>query len=66
MEAGKSRLKGDSLRDATNSEVKDLRAENARLKEEEAMRVLTIARLHPELSSRPLAVKITEEEDLGL
>jgi transposase len=33
MEAGKARLKGDSLRDATNSEVKDLRAENARLKE---------------------------------
>ena len=33
MEAGKARLKGDSLRDATNTEVKDLRAENARLKE---------------------------------
>jgi len=33
MEAGKARLKGDSLRDATQSEVKELRAENGRLKE---------------------------------
>jgi transposase len=33
MEAGKARLKGDSLRDATSNEVKELRAENARLKE---------------------------------
>jgi transposase len=33
MEAGKARLKGDSLRDATASEVKELRAENGRLKE---------------------------------
>ena len=33
MEAGKTRLKGDTLRDATQSEVKELRRENARLKE---------------------------------
>jgi transposase len=33
MEAGKARLKGDTLRDATHSEVKGLRQENARLKE---------------------------------
>ena len=33
MEAGKARLKGDMLRDATHSEVKELRQENARLKE---------------------------------
>jgi len=33
MEAGKARLKGDSLRDATSNEVKELRGENARLKE---------------------------------
>jgi len=33
MEAGKARLKGDSLRDATSTEVKCLRAENGRLKE---------------------------------
>ena len=33
MEAGKSRLKADSLRDATQSEVKQLREQNARLKE---------------------------------
>ena len=33
MEAGKARLKGDSLRDATQSEVTELRAENGRLKE---------------------------------
>ncbi len=33
MEAGKARLKGDTLRDATQGEVKGLRRENARLKE---------------------------------
>jgi len=33
MEAGKGRLKGDTLRDATHSEVKGLRQENGRLKE---------------------------------
>ena len=33
MEAGKARLKGDSLRDATKGEVKHLRNENSRLKE---------------------------------
>ena len=33
MEAGKARLQGDSLRDATKSEVKHLREENSRLKE---------------------------------
>jgi transposase len=33
MEAGKSRLKKDALRDATRSEVKGLKDENARLKE---------------------------------
>ena len=33
MEAGKGRLKGDSLRDATKGEVKHLREENSRLKE---------------------------------
>ena len=33
MEAGKSRLRADSLRDATQGEVDDLRRENARLKQ---------------------------------
>ena len=33
MEAGKARLQGDSLRDATKGEVKRLREENSRLKE---------------------------------
>jgi transposase len=33
MEAGKARLQGDSLRNATQGEVKGLRAENGRLKE---------------------------------
>ena len=32
MEAGKARLKGDNQRQATLSEVKDLRRENSRLK----------------------------------
>jgi transposase len=33
MEAGKARLRRDSLREATHSEVKELREENNRLKE---------------------------------
>jgi transposase len=33
MEAGKSRLKGDSLRNANTQEVKALRADNTKLKE---------------------------------
>jgi transposase len=33
MEAGKARLKGDSIRSANEQEVKDLKEENARLKE---------------------------------
>jgi transposase len=33
MEAGKTRLKGDSLRNATTNEVKGLREENSHLKE---------------------------------
>lgn len=33
MEAGKARLKGDGLREANSIEVKELRAENSRLKE---------------------------------
>ena len=42
MEAGKARLKGDSLRDATRAEVKRLKEENGRLKElvgEQALRI---------------------------
>jgi transposase InsO family protein len=37
-----------------------------RLTAEEAQQVLTIARLHPELSSRLLAVKITDEESFSI
>lgn len=37
-----------------------------RLHEKEVSRVLEIARLHPELSSRLLAVKITDEEDFSI
>ena len=37
-----------------------------RLEEKEISRVLEIARLHPELSSRLLAVKITDEEDFSI
>ena len=90
MEAGKARLKGDSLWDATKSEVKKLREENShykwrrnydedgivglrkektgpkrtwnRLNDAERARVLEIARLHPELSSRLLSFKIIDEE----
>ena len=33
MEAGKRRLKGDTMREANTTEVQDLRKENAQLKE---------------------------------
>ena len=33
MEAGKARMRGDSLRDATTAEVRSLRQENERLKQ---------------------------------
>ena len=33
LEAGKSRLSGDTVREATSAEVKELRAENSELKE---------------------------------
>jgi len=42
MEAGKARLKGDSLREATKGEVRELKAENGRLKElvgEQALKI---------------------------
>ena len=42
LEAGKKRLLGDTLRDATSSEVTDLRKENSRLKEVVAESILEI------------------------
>jgi len=50
MEAGKARLKGDSLRDATQSEVKELRAENERLKELAGEQALQIQLLKKSLN----------------
>jgi transposase len=50
MEAGKVRLKGDSLRDATQNEVKELRAENSRLKELVGEQALQIQLLKKSLS----------------
>jgi transposase len=41
LEAGKKRLQGDTVREATSSEVKDLRAENAELKQVLAERRLS-------------------------
>ena len=49
MEAGKARLKGDSLRDATKGEVKHLREENTRLKELVGEQALTIQLLKKSL-----------------
>lgn len=40
MEAGKKRLEGDTLREASTSEVKELRKENAHLKEALAEEIL--------------------------
>ncbi len=42
MEAGKARLKGDSLRSANEQEVKHLKDENARLKELVAEQALNL------------------------
>ncbi|HUI23347.1 MAG TPA: transposase [Nitrososphaerales archaeon] len=50
MEAGKARLQGDSLRDATQSEVKELRAENGRLKELAGEQALQIQLLKKSLN----------------
>lgn len=51
MEAGKSRLKKDSLRDATKGEVKGLRNENSRLKELLGQQALDIQLLKKSLSA---------------
>ena len=50
MEAGKARLKGDTLRDATHSEVKSLRQENMGLKELVGEQALEIQLLKKSLS----------------
>jgi len=50
MEAGKARLKGDGLRDATKSEVKHLREENDRLKALAGEQALNIQLLKKSLS----------------
>ena len=51
MEAGKSRLRGDTLRSATANEVKVLREENARLKELVAEQALQLQVLKKSLLS---------------
>ena len=50
MEAGKARLKGDSLRQATVVEVKELRLENERLKELAGEQALQIQLLKKSLN----------------
>jgi len=50
MEAGKSRLKGDGLRDATKSEVRSLRDENNDLKELVGSQALEIQLLKKSLN----------------
>lgn len=50
MEAGKARLKGDTLRNATDHEVKELKAENTRLKELIGDQALQIQLLKKSLS----------------
>ncbi len=66
MEAGKKRLRKDSLRNATKSEVKKLSVENDKLKRLYVEQVLEIALQSPELSPRLLAVKITDEESFSV
>ncbi len=51
MEAGKARLKGDGLRDATKSEVRSLRGENDHLKELVGSQALEIQLLKKSLNA---------------
>lgn len=51
MEAGKRRLQGDSLRDATKSEVKHLKDENSRLKQLAGEQALFIQLLKKSLNA---------------
>ncbi len=48
MEAGKARMRGDSLRDATAAEVYQLKGENERLKQ--LVAELSLANLTPKKS----------------
>lgn len=50
MEAGKSRLKGDSIRSANETEVKNLKDENSRLKQLAGEQALEIALLKKSLN----------------
>jgi len=58
LEAGKKRLAGDTKREATSSEVTELRQENEQLKQ-----VVKTALNHPEASPRELAWLITNTQD---
>ena len=51
LEAGKKRLAGDTVREATTDEVKDLRAENSELKEVVAEMTLSNRVLKKSLTS---------------
>jgi transposase len=51
MEAGKARLKGDTLRSATANEIRQLREENVRLKELVADQALQLQVLKKSLLS---------------
>ena len=71
MEAGKSRLKGDTLREANKAEVDALKRENERLKELVAQlsveqAVLAVARRSPGLSCRQLAAWITDNKGFSV
>ena len=49
LEAGKKQLAGDTVREATGDEVKELRAENSELKEVVAERLVRLYRRAMEL-----------------
>jgi transposase len=53
MEAGKSRLRGDTLREARRDEVKALKEENARLKQLVAEYALDVMALRKSLLAEP-------------
>jgi len=53
LEAGKKRLSGDTAREATSSEVKDLRKEARDLKEVVVEQTLELRLLRPRQSAKP-------------
>jgi transposase len=58
LEAGKQRLAGDTARQATSPEVKDLRSESAALKEVVAELIFWLKKMKTELPFKPNDIQV--------